>query len=122
MSCICNPQGTCVCRTPLTITTIPDVLCVDPRHPKLEEELDAAWMAVDLLKKDEEMFLSEHKENVRLHFENVDLKSENARLRKALERIAARCECCDENNQYRECTCFSEPFADQIARDALEDE
>lgn len=85
MSCICNPQGTCVCRTPLTITTIPHVLCVDPTHSKLEEELDAARMAVDLLKKDEEMFLNEHDENVRLHFENVDLKEQNARLRGALE-------------------------------------
>lgn len=87
MSCICNPQGTCVCRTPLTITTIPDVLCVDPMHSKLEEELDAAWMAVDLLKKDEEMFLNEHDENVRLHFENVDLKEQNARFREALVEI-----------------------------------
>lgn len=40
-----------------------DVLCVDSRHSRLEEELDAAWMAVDLVKK------------------------ENARLRKALEEI-----------------------------------
>lgn len=52
---------------------------------KLEEELDAAWMAVDLLKKDEEMFLNEHDENVRLHFENVELKEENTKLREALE-------------------------------------
>lgn len=89
--------------------------------PWVIEEVKKLEVKIAGFEKDEAMFLSEHNENVRLHFENVDLKSENARLRKALERIAARCECCDENNQYRECTCFSEPFADQIARDALEE-
>ena len=37
------------------------------------------------VEKDEEMFLNEHDENVRLHFENVELKEQNARLREALE-------------------------------------
>ena len=63
---------------------------------KLEEELDAARMAVHLVKK------------------------ETARLRGALQRIAMRCPNCDEGDEYATCMCFSEPFADQIARAALE--
>lgn len=39
---------------------------------------------------DMKMFLSEHDENVRLHFENVDLKEQNARLREALESLLDR--------------------------------
>lgn len=49
-----------------------------------------------------------------------ELEAENARLRAALQRIAMRCQNCDEGNEYATCICFSEPFADQIARAALE--
>jgi len=64
-----------------------DVLCVDSRHSKLEAENARLREAVFSFEKDTEMFLSEHNENVRLHFENVDLKEQNTRLREALEEI-----------------------------------
>lgn len=53
--------------------------------PWVIEEVKKLEVKIASLEKDEAMFLSEHDENVRLHFENVDLKEENARLREALE-------------------------------------
>lgn len=58
---------------------------------RTENGEDVAQMVSKLEAKNAEdmkMFLSEHDENVRLHFENIDLKEKNARLRKALEKYA----------------------------------
>lgn len=52
-----------------------------------QENMQAMLIHIDKLEEDEAMFLSEHDENVRLHFENVDLKEQNARLRDALESV-----------------------------------
>jgi hypothetical protein len=56
--------------------------------PWVIEEIKKFEMKIAALEKDAAMFLSEHDENVRLHFENVDLKELNARLREALTDLA----------------------------------
>lgn len=84
---------------------------------KLEEELDAAWMAVDLVKKEN----TQLREVLKFYYADttekqvsdvlcVDsrhskLEAETARLRKALEEIAkssSGCECCTEGALSRE--------------------
>jgi hypothetical protein len=55
--------------------------------PWVIEEVKKLEVKIASLEKDEAMFLSEHDENVRLHFENVDIKEQNARLREALYEI-----------------------------------
>lgn len=52
-----------------------------------QENMQAMLIHIDKLEEDEEMFLNEHDENVRLHFENVDLKEENDRLREAIKNL-----------------------------------
>ena len=49
------------------------------------------------------------------------LMSENKRFREALERIARRCEHCDHGNEHVNCTCWDEPFGNQIARKVLKE-
>lgn len=46
-------------------------------------------------------------------------RERNSMLVEALERIAKRCEYCDRGDECASCTCFDEPFANQIAAEAL---
>jgi hypothetical protein len=66
------------------------------------------------LEEDSQMFLSEHDENVRLHFENVDLKEQNARLREALEWISSGKTFCSYSVSKMDKKCAN------VARTALE--
>ena len=65
----------------------PDNHIVGKVYDLTQENMQAMLIYIDKLEGDQEMFLNEHDENVRLHFENVDLKEQNARLREALEEI-----------------------------------
>lgn len=62
----------------------PDNHIVGKVYDLTQENMQAMLIYIDKLEEDQEMFLNEHDENVRLHFENVDLKEQNARLREAL--------------------------------------
>lgn len=82
--------------------------------PWVIEEVKKLEVKIASLEKNEAMFLSEHDENVRLHFENVDLKEQNARLREALAFIASGKTFCSYSVSKMDKKCVN------VARAALE--